>query len=366
MTDAPIPPSGSFPPAVPPPVPGEPPASRPAVAPAPAPVAGAMQPIYVHVPRKTNWALRIVLALLVSGLISTLVIVALLGAAVGSGQTGSFTTRTVLEGDKSQVVAIYDVADMIDGRQADRFRSFARLVLRDSSIKAVVLRVDSGGGGVSASDEMHQDIRRMQKAGKKIVVSMGGTAASGAYYISAPADYIYAEPTTVTGSIGVISIVPIIKGTLEKIGAETLVIRSTKATPHKADLNPFEKPSQGIIDDHRALLDKIQARFEKVVADGRGHALTSQEVKDLSNGKVWIADEALELKLVDEIGYQEDALGKAAALAGLGNPKAVRYTERRSLFDMFQSRTTGLTIDRRLIEDLQTPRMMLVWRPQWQ
>jgi protease IV len=355
MTDAGSPPTGPQPSYLPP-------AGAPSVQ---AQTSPPLQPIYVHLPRRANWALRIVLIVLIAGVVFTLILAATVGAALGTGDSGSFATRTVREGDKSQVVAVYDISDMIDARQADRFRAFARQVRRDDNVKAVVLRIDSGGGSVSASDEMHQEVRRMQKAKRKVVVAMGGTAASGGYYISAPADYIFAEPTTVTGSIGVISIIPIIKGTLAKIGAETLILRSTPATPRKADLNPFEAPTPQAIAEHQALLDQIHERFVKVVQDGRP-ALSSDEVVKLANGRVWIAQEAMDLKLVDEIGYQDDAIAKAAALAGLSNPKAVRYTERHTLAELFQARSTGLMIDSRLIEDLQTPRMMLLWRPQWQ
>jgi signal peptide peptidase SppA len=362
MTDMPIPPSQpNFPPASPPPVgaafAGA--AGRPAAV-APPPSAPPVQPIYVQMPRRRHWILRTLL-----GVVVAVVILSVIGAIVGGGQAGSFTTRTILEGDKGQVVAVYDVSDMIDAKQAEHFRAFARHVAADRNIKAIVLRVDSGGGGVSASDEMYQEILRLRKE-RKIVISMGSTAASGAYYISAPADYIYAEPTTVTGSIGVISIIPIFKGTLEKIGAEALIIRSTQATPFKADLNPFETPSSAAISEHRALLDKIHQRFIKIVQDGRGSVLTAPEVVELANGRVWIGDEAVDNKLVDAIGYQDDAIAKAAGLAKLANPKAVRYTERHTLFDVFQERSKGLTIDSRLIDDLQTPRMMLLWRPQWQ
>ncbi len=228
----------------------------------------------------------------------------------------------------------------------------------------MVLRIDSGGGSVSASDEMYEEIRKLQES-RKVVVSMGGMAASGAYYISAPADYIYAEPTTVTGSIGVISIFPILKGTLQKIGAETIIIRSTAAAKHKAELNPFEEPTAQAVDDHRALLDKIQRRFMQIVQNGRP-TMTAEEVESLANGQVWLAEEAKDLKLIDGIGYQRDAVAKAASLAGLKNPKAVRYLERHTLFDVLDSRATGLRIDSRLIEDLQSPRIMLLWRPQWQ
>jgi protease-4 len=286
---------------------------------------------------------------------------------------------TVLQpGRDDQVVAVYEVFGMINSKQTGRFRVFRDSVSDDPNVKAVVLRVASPGGGISACDGIHKMLTDLKSDGKKIVVSMGAVAASGGYYISAPSDAIYAEPTTVTGSIGVLSGWVVIKGTLEKYGAKAVIVRSTKTRAWKATMNPFEDPADYQIESIRKLLDVMQERFEKVVCDGRGKKLktitaektyTDAKGKKFTitetlpfNGNIFTAAEALDLGLIDNVGYLDDAIDQAASLAGLSDPKVLKYTMCKGLLEQLAGAKAGPIIDPNVIDEIQTPKLMMIWK----
>lgn len=291
----------------------------------------------------------------------------------------TFETSVMLDGDSDEVVAVYTIRGTIDNRQARLFDKFYRKVHDDDNIKAVVIRIESPGGGVSASDNIMQKVRAIrEKLGKPVVVSMGAVAASGGYYISTPADIIYAEPNTITGSIGVLAIWPVVKDFLDKHGVDIRIIRSTQAKKWKARTNPFEKPEKYVSDDMIASLTRMHDMFAQVVIDGRGEKLkiTKTEVTMTDengqtvtvpetspfNGKVFIAEDARKLGLVDKIGYLDDAVAAAAALRGLSKPKAVRFTRRVSLGERVGFAGAGPIIDKELVESLMTPKIMMIWK----
>ena len=205
------------------------------------------------------------LLILVIGGISSIIQLKLGGMA-----GGGMETEVVNSGADDQVIAVYEVVGVINDRQADNLQTFCRQVCDDSSVKAVVLRVNSPGGGVSSCDRMHNMLLDLRDCGKKLVVSMGSVAASGGYYISAPAEAIYAEPTTITGSIGVLSTWVGIKGTLEKIGAKAVIVRSSKTLAWKAAPNQFEDPAEYQIESLQKMLDSMQERFEMICARRAG------------------------------------------------------------------------------------------------
>jgi protease-4 len=275
-----------------------------------------------------------------------------------------FKTTVLVAGDAArEKIAVWTVAGAIDERQADDFEAFVREIESDPAVKAVVVRVDSPGGAVSPSDRMNRALARIKASGRPAVVSMGSVAASGGYFLSAAADWIYAEPSTITGSIGVISMIPVVKGATDLLGIDVVVIRSTRSEAHKAALNYFESPSQETIDDHRKLLDGIQEQFIQTVARGRT-ALGIKGVTPLADGRVWLGEEAARLGLVDEVGYVNDAVAKAASMASLSDPHVVRYRDREGLSEaLFGAKATGVTIDPSLVDRFTSPRVMLLWRP---
>jgi protease-4 len=192
----------------------------------------------------------------------------------------------------------------------------------DDGIKALVVRVDSPGGSVLASERIRQ--AELEAKAKKIpvVVSMGSVAASGGYWVSTPADFIYAEPSTITGSIGVFGVIPSFQGTLQKLG---IGADGVKTTPLSGEPDVFKGPSPEASQMLQSGVDSMYARFLNVVATARHK--TPQQVDEIAQGRVWDGGTAHQLGLVDGFGGIDDAVAKAAQLAGLGNERRVRYLE---------------------------------------
>lgn len=205
--------------------------------------------------------------------------------------------------------------------------------LKDASIKAIVLRVDSPGGAVAPSQEIYEEVKKATLK-KKVVVSMGSVAASGGYYISAPADRIIANPGTLTGSIGVIMEIPNIEGLMNKIGVKTEVIKSGR---HKDIASAFRKMGKEERLILQGVLDDVHEQFIKAVSDGR--KIPFDEVKKLADGRIFTGKQAMEARLVDELGTLEDAIAAAGRLAGIkGEPEVVTKKERFSIVDILRGK----------------------------
>ncbi|TAJ25654.1 MAG: signal peptide peptidase SppA [Nitrospirae bacterium] len=206
------------------------------------------------------------------------------------------------------------------------------------TVKAIVLRIDSPGGGVVPSQEIHDAVKRVRNTNNKAVVaSMGTVAASGGYYIAAATDRIFANPGTLTGSIGVIMELANLEGLLKKIGVESVVVKSGR---HKDIGSPFRKMNQ---DDRRILqsvMDDVHSQFIEAVAEGR--SLDVGEVQTLADGRIFTGRQAKEAKLVDELGNLEDAIKLAGEMAGIeGEPKVVEPRRRFSIREFLESHLFG-------------------------
>jgi protease IV len=252
----------------------------------------------------------------------------------------------------------------VDGAIMDSTVDFALKQIRqareDRHVKAVVLRVDSPGGTVSGSDQIWREIDTLKRAKKPVVVSMGGMAASGGYYVSAPADYIFAEPTTLTGSIGVIMEIPQLSGLLEKVGVGFETITTG---PWKDSGSMFRPMSAEEKKRWREMIDDSYQRFVRIVAQGR--KLKRQDATDLADGSVYTAHEALDKKLVDELGYLDDAIRAAQSRAKLESVRVVKYHKPLSLSDALLSMSAPqnqLRLDRETLLKLQTPQLLFLAR----
>lgn len=207
------------------------------------------------------------------------------------------------------------------------------------AVKAIVVRIDSPGGGVVPSQEIHDEIKRIrEKNNKAVVASMGSVAASGGYYIAVATDRIVANPGTLTGSIGVIMEMANIEGLLQKIGVEGVVIKSGK---YKDVGSPLRKMS----DEERQLLqhvmDDVHQQFIEAVAEGRAIELTDAQA--LADGRIFTGRQAKDAKLVDELGDLEDAIQLAADMVGIeGPPKVVEPRRRFSLRQLLDSKTNTI------------------------
>ena len=189
-----------------------------------------------------------------------------------------------------------------------------------STVKAIVLRIDSPGGGVVPSQEIHDAVKRVRnKNNKTVVASMGTVAASGGYYIASATDRIMANPGTLTGSIGVIMELANFQGLFKKLGVENVVIKSGR---YKDIGSPFRKMTP---EDRRilqAVMDDVHRQFIEAVAEGR--SLDIAEVRSLADGRIFTGRQAKDLMLVDELGNLDDAIRLAADMVGIeGEPKVV-------------------------------------------
>lgn len=206
----------------------------------------------------------------------------------------------------------------------------------DSSIKALVIRVNSPGGAVAPSQEIHDEVKKAAEK-KPVVVSMGAVAASGGYYISAPATKIISNPGTITGSIGVIMEVPNISGLMEKVGIKSEVIKSGKHKDLASVFRGIGKEEREIIQN---VLDDVHEQFIEAVASARN--MDINEVRKIADGRIFSGRQALEVGLVDEIGNIEDAILEAGKLGGIdGEPRVVTKKEKRGIFDLLENKLSG-------------------------
>ncbi len=194
--------------------------------------------------------------------------------------------------------------------------------VRKLGIKALVVRVDSPGGSVLASERIRQALLTAKASKIPVVVSMGSVAASGGYWVSTPADFIYAEPSTITGSIGVFGVIPSFQGTLQKLGVGA---DGVKTTPLAGEPDLFKGPSPQANQLIQSGVNAMYSRFLSIVAASRHK--TPQQVDQIAQGRVWDGGTARQIGLVDGFGGMQDAIAKAAQLANLGNERGIRYLE---------------------------------------
>jgi protease-4 len=232
-------------------------------------------------------------------------------------------------------------------------------IYKDDDVKAVVFRVNSPGGSADASEQIWHAMKMLQDKGLPVVVSMGDYAASGGYYISCNADYIYAEPTTLTGSIGIFGTVPNINKLREKVGLD---IDGVSTNKHSAlNVNAIYR---GMNPQETALMQNMVERgydlFTRRCADGRG--MSQDEIKKIGEGRVWLGKDAIEIGLVDCLGNINDAIAKAVELAELGDYQLVSYPEKKDPFEEMLKMFDTTTPEERLIMEIHEfaskPRIM--------
>lgn len=206
-------------------------------------------------------------------------------------------------------------------------------------VKAIVLRIDSPGGGVVPSQEIHDAVKRVKnKSNKAVIASMGTVAASGGYYIAAATDRIIANPGTLTGSIGVIMETTNFEGLLKKVGVEGVVIKSGRFKDVGSPLRKMSDEERKLL---QSVMDDVHQQFIQAVADGR--SLEPSEVEPLADGRIFTGRQAKEARLVDELGDLEDAIHIAADIAGIeGEPKVVEPRKRFSIRDILESRWSSM------------------------
>jgi protease-4 len=240
-------------------------------------------------------------------------------------------SEEVLRGDSSNKVGVIVAAgEILDGQQppgtigGDSLSAVIRDARFDDEVKAVVLRIDTPGGSMFASEQIYREVQALRAAGKPVIVSMSSTAASGGYYIAAAADEIWASPTTITGSIGVFAAIPTFRGTLDKIGVNVDGVGTT-------ELSGEFRLDRGLGPDARQILQAgVEHAYQEFLArvaqrKGEDVEISLEEVDAIAQGRVWAAPDAHRVGLVDQIGDLEGAVRAAAKRAKLGDRYRVRY-----------------------------------------
>ena len=209
-------------------------------------------------------------------------------------------------------------------------------LMNDDDVKAVVLRVNSPGGSAYASEQIWRAVTRL-KAKKPVVVSMGTYAASGGYYISCAANYIYAEPTTLTGSIGIFGMFPDVSGLLtDKLGLKFDQVKTNKYSNFGTTSRPFNEEEMQYLTN---MIDRGYKTFTKRVSDGR--KIPVERVYEIAEGRVWLGQDALKIKLVDGIGGIEQAVAKAAELAKVKEYRTKAYPAKADMFESLLNRASS-------------------------
>lgn len=283
-----------------------------------------------------------------------------------------------LDGDEEQRILIIPVEGVInEGKYEFIDYVFRKLDQNEQDLpKAIVLRVDSPGGAVGASDRIHQTIKAFKEKHSDIpvVASFGSVAASGGYYISASCDHIVAEPTCITGSIGVIAQTFTLKGLMDKIGVEPNVL-TADTSPKKAVANnmfePFDDEDKAKI---KHIINDMHVQFMKVVQEGRARVIgdetfTSEHTQSVSSGDTFNTKEAIANKLVDSEGYLTDAIEQARKMANLtGDVRVTVMNMPQPLINLnffFKSDANPPTADeaRTWLREVSSPRLEYLWEP---
>ena len=267
--------------------------------------------------------------------------------------------------DDGEKIAIYyaygsivdsEAMNMLDGGEhcivGKTTAADLRKLADDDNVKAVVFRVNSGGGSAVASEQIRHALK-LVKAKKPVVVSMGGMAASGGYWISSPANYIFAEPTTITGSIGIFGLIPNFSGLVtDKLGVTFDGVTTNKFSDYETDLI-LGKDNDEIMKHLQTYINQGYLQFLDIVSEGRG--IKPAEVDSIGQGRVWLATDALKIKLVDQLGSLDDAVKKAAELAKAKEYHTAAYPNEGSWFDRFlpNEENKGSYLDSRIQQEFK-------------
>jgi len=321
-------------------------------------------PPVVKTPRKqTGWKIFWGITLTLSVLANIALFLVLIGlvAIFIAGQESMLTEEVIQSGPRTCKIAIITIDGVIDGEKSQDIYAQLNKAGGDRLVKGLIIRVNSPGGTISASDQICNEIRKYRKKESKPVVAfMQGVAASGGYYVSVACDKIVAEPTAITGSIGVIAGHFVLQQLLEeKLGIQPAVFKSGEKKDWPSPFQPVTEEQRQYIQDK--LINPAYNRFVQVIVEGRD-SLTIDDVKRLGDGSIYCAEEALNEKLIDEIGYLDDAVEQVKVLAGIEKAHLVEYQHPFSFSDLLNSRNGSIPkIDRSTLYELSTPQVLYLW-----
>ncbi|MBN1362293.1 MAG: signal peptide peptidase SppA [Sedimentisphaerales bacterium] len=288
----------------------------------------------------------------------------LIGAFVliASGQARQYEVAIVREGSPAQKIVVVNLTGIIDDEQADEVYRQLKAARRDRSVRGLVVRVNSPGGTVSGSDRIYEELRKYrQQEGQPVVAFMQGIAASGGYYASVACEQIVAEPTTITGSIGVVLSHFVFEDLLkDKLGVQPVfLVEGAKKDWPSSFRTPTEEELAYI---RERVLTPAYERFVAVVRTGRAGTLSAEEVTRLADGSVYTAPKALEVELIDKIGYLDDAIASVMSRAGLSDAQVIEYRRPFSFLGLLNANSqAALKLDRSTLYELSAPQVMYLW-----
>ncbi len=350
-----------------------PPVTQPPVYPS-APVPLRKSPGVFQLATKLFFAVIIILSIFGLGLYVGII----LSVSSGSSAASQVQMTRYSPGEGEQRIVIIPLEGMTDNQQTVFVRHCVDHLIANREklqIAAVVLRVDSPGGPVSPADQTHHHLKRLkEETDLPVIASYGSVAASGGYYISCLADHIIAEPTTITGSIGVIANVMTFGGTMDKLGVTPQVRQATTSPDKERGNNMFRQWDEDDWAVVQPMLDEMHARFIEVVKEGRSDVLdTPEKLKAATTGLAYLGAEAVEMGLVDRVGYLDDALAEARSRAGISDDSPVsiyrlKPTVMQQLFGA-SAASPQPRIDlsprtlRDAMEEFSVPRLMYLYQP---
>ncbi len=264
---------------------------------------------------------------------------------------------------KNKVAVVYAEGEITDNTGngivgTDMVKTFKKIA-KDDDVKAVVLRVNSPGGSADASEQIWHAIQTLKQKGLPVVVSMGDYAASGGYYISCSADYIFAEPTTLTGSIGIFGTVPNMSKVLDKVGLSIDGVSTNRHSDLQTNM-VYKGMNQDEFKMMQTMVERGYDLFTRRCADGRG--MTQDAIKAIGEGRVWLGKDAIAIGLVDALGNIDNAVEKAVALADLDSYQLAYYPEPTDLWANLLTLFDNTTDEERLLmkvrEFCSKPRVM--------
>jgi len=313
----------------------------------------------------TGWKVffGIVLALsLIANAVMLLIVIGVV-AIFATTQKGNYAEEVILAGPRSTKIAVIPLQGIIDAQQAKDLFDQLKMAEHDRRVKGVIIRVNSPGGTLSGSDQIHNAIRKFRdKADKPTVAFMEGMAASGGYYTSVACEQIVAEPTALTGSIGVMFGHFVLEQLLEeKLGIQPVIITSGTKKGWPSMFERFTDDQRQYV--QQKLITPAYKRFVQIVDDGRP-SLTLAEVEALADGSIYGAQEALAARLIDQIGYFDEAVELVKSLAGIEKAQVVQYRKPFSFarFLTYQSSAFGgLKLNRTTLYELSTPQVLYLW-----
>ena len=313
--------------------------------------------------KRTGWRIFWGIILVLSVLANIALFLMLIGvvAVFAAGQKGIFTEEVIQAGPRTTKIVVISVRGVIDGERTQDVYRQLKSARQDEGVKGLIIRINSPGGTISGSDQIYNEILKYRdKTGKPVVAFMQGIAASGGYYASVACDKIVAEPTTITGSIGVIMGYLVLQELLEgKLGIQPVIVKSGRKKDWPSSFQPPTEEQIQYLQDK--LIIPAYERFVQIVADGRA-SLTLADVRQLADGSIYGAAEALDEKLIDDIGYLDDAIEQVKLLAGIEEAQVVEYHRPFSLAEFLRSHNRNiLKIDRATLYELSTPQILYLW-----